>query len=91
MLRRALAQQAPVKQTLYRGVCAIADADASSVDVLLPLLYPHLQQCVSAEVGRYAHISHALFGHRHTMPLSERVIGVVVSHGCMDDCSALRS
>ena len=30
VLRRALTQQAPVKQALYRGICAVAAADADS-------------------------------------------------------------
>jgi FANCI helical domain 2 len=50
MLRRALGQQAPVKQALYRGLAALVSADAESATVLLPLLYPHLQHYVTASV-----------------------------------------
>ena len=50
ILRRALAQQAPVKQALYRGIAAIFAADPASVDLLLPMLLPHLQNYVTMQV-----------------------------------------
>lgn len=46
ILQRALGQQAPVKQALYRGIAAILEADVASVSVLLPLLSLRLQTCV---------------------------------------------
>lgn len=50
ILRRALTQQAPVRQALYRGVATVLQADPASVTVLLPLLYPRLQACVRGKV-----------------------------------------
>jgi hypothetical protein len=55
ILRRALAQQAPVKQALYRGIQAILDIDSACTDAFLPLLYPRLQACMP-QVRAFGHL-----------------------------------
>ena len=49
-LRRALSQQAVVKQALYHGLLAVAQADPSSVATATALLLPHLQTYIRPNV-----------------------------------------
>ena len=49
-LRRALSQQAAVKQALYHGLLAVAQADPSSVATATALLLPHLQTYIRPNV-----------------------------------------
>ena len=50
MLRRALSQQAPVKQALYQGICAVVAADPACASNLLAFLYPQLQRYIDTQV-----------------------------------------
>lgn len=43
MLRRALGQQAPVREALYEGILQILAADPASAELLAELLLPHLR------------------------------------------------
>lgn len=53
ILRRALGQQAPVKQALYRGIRAVLAIDSASTDAFLPLLCPRLQACMPQVCTQY--------------------------------------
>lgn len=43
VMRRALSQQAPVREALYEGILQILAADPASAELLAELLLPHMR------------------------------------------------